>query len=76
MSYKDRSVAADNWEPGKGCNCSSELKPDLMVAETVMGQSRFPEWSWGTSGPGLKPLFSVLCLSGKLALACWLAPPL
>lgn len=45
MSYKDRSVAGDNWEPGKGCNCSSELKPDLMVAETMMDQTGFPEWS-------------------------------
>lgn len=58
MSSKDSSIACDNWKPGKGCNCSLELKPDLVVAETVMGQSRFPEWSWA---PEALPQTPALC---------------
>lgn len=63
MSYKDRSVAGDNWEPGKGCDCSS----DLMVAETMMGQSGFPEWSWA---PQALPQTPALC-----SMSVWKAHP-
>lgn len=72
MSYKDRSVADDNWEPGKGCNCSSELKPDLMVADYDG-----PEWVsrvvLGTSGlaSSLCSLVHV-CLESAPWSAAWL----
>lgn len=66
MSYKDSSMAGDNWEPGKGCNCSLELKPDL-VAETVMGQRGFPEWS---RAPEALPQTPALC-----SMSVWKAHP-
>lgn len=50
-----QSVVGDKWEPGKGSTCSSELSPGLMAVETMMGQSRFPEWSWSTPGLTLTP---------------------
>lgn len=53
LSYKHRNVAGDKWESEKGCDCSSEPKPDLMVSRVVLEQAHQalrPNTSCSTSG--------------------------
>lgn len=64
LSFKHRNVTGDKRESEKGCDCSSEPKPDLMVSRVVLGQD-------------IRPCAQTLAaphLACKLRRACWLAP--
>lgn len=64
LSFKHRNVTGDKQESEKGCDCSSEPKPDLMVSRVVLGQD-------------IRPCAQTLAaphLACKLRRACWLAP--